>query len=114
MSCNGYDNGLAIKVSTKSPNVPFLIAVVGTGTTRTVTISVDYAGNFLIRAWLCNSADPQDVTVAPPSGDATTQWLESTNASGVWTKQITHDASGTWYMAAVIVGPVAMSAAIAF
>lgn len=103
-------------VVTVSVTTPHIITVSGTGTTRTVTVNVGAAGYYLIDMWLTESAT--DYSRKPmstvPSGSATTQWREVTDANGMLTKTITHDATGTWYVAVLLMGKLNLSDALAF
>lgn len=116
MSCAESEHGLAVIWTLVSPNAGFTIAVSGTGTSRTVTITMGSSGYFLVKLWLCDSATvPGTQSAFPSSGEDRVQWELVTNSSGVLTKVITHTgADRTWYMAAAVGGRIAVSAALAF
>ena len=114
--CADSTTGLAVAVSLKTPNAPFEMAVTGAGSTKTVTLTVGLTGFWLFRIWLVDlNTAPQERTLTPPDGEEHTLWDEITNSSGVLTKEITHNgAADSWYLAAVLVGPVGVSSVIQF
>lgn len=116
MTCSADNRtGLAVETSLKSPNTPFEIAVTGTIVTKTITITVDHAGYWLFRLWLCDSAtNPGQKSLVAPSGMEVVEWYDVTNSSGVYTKTITHVGSRTWYICATMVGPVSVSGVLTY
>ena len=116
MACQDANTGIKVEVSSKAANVAFGITVSGTGNTRTVVIQTDTAGRYSFRIWLVNdNADPDTITLNPPSGDATqTVWYRVTDSAGSLTFDVTHVSADTWYPVAVLVGPVAIGDALAF
>jgi len=109
-------NDLTAVVTNQAANLGYIIAVSGTGTSRTVTVTMNRTGYFMFRLWLTDSATSLNtVTLTPPSGDTTAEWWEVTNSSGVLTKTITHTgAADTWYFNAVMLGQVGTSDALTF
>jgi hypothetical protein len=116
MSCaDSNTTGLAVEVSIATPNTPYLITVSGSGTTRTVQLQVDHTGFWLFKLWLVDSdSDPRSPTLVPPSGGATVEWFKVTDSTGLLEMTITHEGTRDWYLAAVLIGPVATSSVISF
>jgi len=112
----GFSTASAPNIVTVTTTTPYISTVSGTGTTRTVTVNVGAAGYYLVDMWLTESANDysRKPLASVPSGSATTQWREVTDASGVLTKTITHDATGTWYVAVLLLGKLNLSDALAF
>lgn len=109
-------NDITAVVSNQAANLGYTLAITGTGTSRTATITMNRTGYFLFRIWLTDSATaPGTQTLNPPSGDTTTEWWECTASTGVLTKTITHTgAATTWYVNAVLIGEVGISDEVAF
>lgn len=117
MGCvSDNDTGLAIESSLKSPNTPFEIAITGTSSSKTITITVDPgSGYWLFRIWLVDgSTTPNLVTLNPPSVPGGAEFFEVTNSSGVLTKTFEYSGARTWYPCATLIGPVAVGGAMAF
>ena len=106
--------GLAAEVSLKSPNAVVSIETEAAGNVITVTVTVDPGGVYLLRAWLADNADGSTPTLTPPDTSRDVDWWAVTNASGVWTKQITHTGTNTWYMGVVVVGVVTTTGSLEF
>ena len=108
-------SGLSASVSRSSPNSAVLTTVAGSGGTRTISVNIDPDGYYLLRIWLVDSATaPGSQTLAPPSGGATVEWYEVTDATGALTKTITHNSTGTWYLCVAMIDVVHVSEAITF
>jgi len=93
MTCCNTTRGLAIRWSLASPNVPVLISVTGTGTTRVITITTNNPGFYELHAWLTDTATDPNVLATPPADSADNEWRFCTNSAGVATITLRHSGS---------------------
>jgi len=106
MACQDANTGIAVYVTSVSPNVAFSLAASGTGNTRTITIQTNESGFFDMHFWLSDSPTDPTVSLVLPDGGGGNNWFEPTNASGVLTKDVTHSGTHTWYVWATLIGPI--------
>jgi hypothetical protein len=106
--------GLAVRVTLKSPNAVVGITTSAAGNVATVTVQIDPAGVYLLRAWLADNADGSSPTLEQPSVTRDVQWWPVTTAAGTWTCTIEHAAARTWYLAVVVLGIVSTTDSLEF
>jgi len=118
-----YDNpsGLRASCVVKASEVPLSAAFLVTVNPQVVndidvTISAGGASEYKLNLWLVDvAADPNTMTLSPPTGDNTVQWMKITDSAGNYTHTITHTgAAQTWYMVVALGAEVVISDAITF
>jgi len=117
--CAVNAQGMAVGVSLVSGNSALTIGVTGTGTKRTITLTVSGTGFFLLDMWLIDDAtEPGVESLVVPSDTGATRWKEVAKTSGsssVFSFDIDHSgAAKTWYLAASLGGKITVSTALAF
>lgn len=113
--CEDPTMGVEVVVTSKSPNVAFAITTSGTGNTRTVAIQTDVAGTWLFRVWLEDAATPTgELSTTLPDTPHDNEWWKITAATGALSFDITYSGAHTWYVNAVLIGPVGTSDALIY
>lgn len=74
---------------------------------RTITFQATVANRLRIRLWLTDGADPNVPSGTVPDGETSVFWEVQTDATGLYTKTITHAAGAkTWQVWATVLGVV--------
>ena len=89
--------GIAAKISLKAPNAVGSVSVSTSGNTATVTLTVDPAGVYVVRAWLADDTSGA-LTKTVPDGSGVREWNDAlTDANGQATFTVQHAGAHNWY-----------------
>jgi len=90
------------------------VSVSGTGTTRTISLSIDTGGFFVVRLWLTDTTNPAKPTVVPPTGGDKVDWMIVTASDGTYTEDVTNTTVKDWYVNGMIVGKIDSGTLLSF